>query len=38
MSKKQELTENLVVKSNELITASYAMTVNEQRLLLACNR
>lgn len=36
MSKKQELTENLVVKSNELITASYAMTVNEQRLLLAC--
>lgn len=30
------LTENLVVKSNELITASYAMTVNEQRLLLAC--
>lgn len=36
MSKKQELTENLVVKSNELIIASYAMTVNEQRLLLAC--
>ena len=36
MSKKQELTANLVVKSNELITASYAMTVNEQRLLLAC--
>lgn len=27
---------NLVVKHNELITASYAMTVNEQRLLLAC--
>ena len=36
MSKKQELTANLVVKSTDLITASYAMTVNEQRLLLAC--
>lgn len=33
---KTELTDNLVVKSNELIRASYAMTVNEQRLLLAC--
>lgn len=31
-----DLKENLVVKSNELIMASYAMTVNEQRLLLAC--
>lgn len=31
-----KLKENLVVKSNELIQASYAMTVNEQRLLLAC--
>lgn len=30
------LSDNLVVKSNELIMASYAMTVNEQRLLLAC--
>lgn len=28
--------ENLVVQSNELIQASYAMTLNEQRLLLAC--
>lgn len=27
---------NLVVQSNELIQASYAMTLNEQRLLLAC--
>lgn len=33
---KAALDENLVVKSNELIQASYAMTVNEQRLLLAC--
>lgn len=33
---KKELTDNLVVKSNELIRASYAMTVNEQRLFLAC--
>lgn len=36
MTDSQNLTQNLVVKSNELITASYAMTVNEQRLLLAC--
>lgn len=28
--------DNLVVQSNELIQASYAMTLNEQRLLLAC--
>ena len=34
--KPTDLQNNLVVKSNELITASYAMTVNEQRLLLAC--
>lgn len=34
--KPADLKNNLVVKSNELITASYAMTVNEQRLLLAC--
>lgn len=34
--KPTDLKNNLVVKSNELITASYAMTVNEQRLLLAC--
>lgn len=34
--KTADLKNNLVVKSNELITASYAMTVNEQRLLLAC--
>lgn len=34
MSKK--IDDNLVVKSNELIQASYAMTLNEQRLLLAC--
>ena len=33
---KRHLTDNLVVKSNELINASYAMTVNEQKLLLAC--
>ena len=36
MSAKPVSPENLVVKSNELIIASYAMTVNEQRLLLAC--
>ena len=34
--KPTDLKNNLVVKSNELITASYSMTVNEQRLLLAC--
>lgn len=34
--KPTNLQNNLVVKSNELIMASYAMTVNEQRLLLAC--
>jgi hypothetical protein len=34
--KPTDLQNNLVVKSNELITASYSMTVNEQRLLLAC--
>ena len=34
--KTADLQNNLVVKSNELITASYSMTVNEQRLLLAC--
>lgn len=33
---KSDIKENIVVKSNELIAASYAMTVNEQRLLLAC--
>lgn len=36
MSNTKDLADNLVVKSNELIMASYAMTVNEQRLLLAC--
>ena len=32
----QNLKNNLVVKSNELIMASYAMTVNEQRVLISC--
>lgn len=36
MTKTPDLRENLVVKSNELIEASYSLTINEQRLLLAC--
>lgn len=31
-----EISNNLVKKSNKLVSASYSLTVNEQRLLLAC--
>ncbi len=31
-----EMSNNLVKKSNKLVSASYSLTVNEQRLLLAC--
>lgn len=36
MPKNQDLSNNLVVKSNDLIMAIYALSVNEQRIFLSC--
>jgi plasmid replication initiation protein len=36
LSVKNSLENNLIYKSNDLIEASYGLTVNEQRLVLAC--
>ena len=36
MPKNQDLSNNLVVKSNDLVMAIYALSVNEQRVFLSC--
>jgi plasmid replication initiation protein len=36
MPKNQDLSNNLVVKSNDLVMAIYALSVNEQRIFLSC--